>query len=65
MCIKNCPMNNIFKNKKGKIKFKHNCMMCMRCSFFCPKDAINIGFLQWWGWKVNGAYDFKNILKNF
>lgn len=33
--------------------------MCMRCSFFCPTDAINIGFLN--GWKVNGAYRFKAI----
>lgn len=64
MCIKACPMQNIYKNKKGKIKFKHGCMMCMRCSFYCPKDAINIGFLQWWGWKVNGGYNFNKILND-
>ena len=33
--------------------------MCMRCSFFCPTAAIDIGFLQ--GWKVNGRYDFDKI----
>ncbi len=60
-CIQNCPTQNIYRNKKGKIKFHHNCLMCMRCSFYCPKDAINIGFLQ--GWKVNGPYDFEKIAK--
>ena len=35
--------------------------MCMRCSFFCPKDAINIGMLQ--KWKVNGKYDLSRIDK--
>ena len=28
--------------------------MCMRCSFYCPKNAIDIGFLQ--GWKVTSYY---------
>ena len=36
--------------------------MCMRCSFYCPKDAIKIGFLN--GWKVNGKYNFDIIKKN-
>lgn len=57
-CIKNCPHNNIFE-KNGKIKFHHHCDMCMRCSFFCPTNAINIGFLE--GWKVNGEYKYKKI----
>ena len=52
LCIKRCPTKNIYKNKKGEIAFHHNCLMCMRCSFFCPTAAIDIGFLQ--GWKVNG-----------
>ena len=64
LCIKTCPNENIIRNKKGKIKFKHNCEMCMRCSFYCPKDAINIGFLQWWGWKVNGSYKYNEIISN-
>ena len=41
-------------NKEGKIRFKHSCVMCMRCSFYCPKNAIDIGFLQ--GWKVTSYY---------
>ena len=31
----------------------------MRCSFFCPTNAIKIGFLE--GWKVNGEYRFNEI----
>lgn len=58
LCVKNCPHGNIYR-KNGKIKFHHHCDMCMRCSFFCPTNAIRIGFLQ--GWRVNGAYDFKGI----
>lgn len=61
LCIKRCPTQNIYRNKKGDIAFHHNCLMCMRCSFYCPKDAFHIGFLDDWGWKVNGGYDFKKI----
>lgn len=57
-CVNNCPHENIYL-KNGRIKFHHHCDMCMRCSFFCPTDAIKIGFLQ--GWKVNGKYEFEKI----
>lgn len=63
LCIKRCPTQNIFRDKDGKMHFHHHCLMCMRCSFFCPTNAINIGFLQQWGWKVNGGYDFEKIKK--
>lgn len=61
LCIRRCPTHNIYKDKHGTIRFHHNCQMCMRCSFFCPKDAIYIGFLDSWGWRVNGGYDFDKI----
>lgn len=61
LCIKRCPTKNIYKDASGVIRFHHNCLMCMRCSFYCPADAIHIGFLEQWGWKVNGGYDLKNI----
>lgn len=63
LCIKRCPTKNIYRAEDGTIKFHHHCLMCMRCSFFCPKDAIHIGFLDDWGWKVNGGYDFEKINK--
>lgn len=60
-CIQMCPVNNITK-KNDRIRFKNHCQMCMRCSFFCPKDAISIGLIN--GWKVNGAYHFDQIKSN-
>lgn len=63
LCVKSCPTQNIYRNKKNELAFHHNCLMCMRCSFFCPGDAFDIGFLEDWGWHVNikGGYDFKRI----
>lgn len=61
LCIKRCPTKNIYRDEDGKMRFHHNCLMCMRCSLYCPTDAIHIGFLEDWGWKVNGGYDFKKI----
>lgn len=63
LCIRRCPTKNIYRDNDGTIRFRHHCLMCMRCSFFCPKDAIHIGFLDDWGWKVNGGYDFEKINK--
>ena len=37
--------------------------MCMRCSLGCPTDAIRIGILDAWKWRVNGPYDFEKIKK--
>lgn len=59
-CVNYCPEKNVYI-KDGKIKFHHHCDMCMRCSFFCPTDAIKIGFLDWWGWRVNGDYKLKKL----
>lgn len=56
LCVKDCPANNIRITEKGKIKFGGHCLICMRCAFSCPKDAIKPGILN--GWKVNGAYSF-------
>ena len=60
-CVNTCPEKNIYINKNGKIIFHHHCDMCMRCSFYCPTDAIKIGFLDWWGWRVNGDYKLKKL----
>jgi len=63
LCIKRCPTQNIYRDANGKIRFHHHCLMCMRCSFFCPADAIHIGFLGAWGWKINGGYNLTAIEK--
>lgn len=61
LCVKRCPTKNIYRDSEGTVRFHHNCLMCMRCSLFCPADAIHIGFLEDWGWKVNGGYDLARI----
>lgn len=55
LCVKRCPTGNI-KLENGRIRFGKHCMICMRCVFFCPHDAIEPGILK--GWKVNGKYSF-------
>ena len=61
LCVQNCPTKNIYRDKEGRLRFSHHCLMCMRCSFYCPTDSIYIGFLEQWGWKVNGGYNLKKI----
>jgi len=58
LCVKMCPEKNI-AIKKGKVCFSHNCDMCMRCSFYCPKKAIQIGFLK--GWRIHDYYDLHEV----
>lgn len=61
LCMKRCPTQNIHRNEHGDIAFRHNCLMCMRCSLYCPADAIKIGFLDAWGWRVNKGYALQRI----
>lgn len=58
LCVKKCPVHNIYNDENGDIKFKNKCVMCTSCAFRCPVDAITIGILN--GWRVNGAYKFEN-----
>lgn len=55
-CVNCCPVKNITVSE-SEIKFGKNCLMCMRCAFECPKNAIKIGLFE--KWKVNGAYSFE------
>ncbi len=57
-CVNVCPQNNI-KIEDGKYKFGHDCVLCMGCSFGCPKDAINVGVFKFW--KVNGSYRLNEL----
>lgn len=40
LCVKECPEHNIRMNNNDKIKFGFKCMMCMRCIYNCPVNAI-------------------------
>lgn len=57
-CVNVCPQNNI-SIENGKYKFGHNCVLCMGCSFGCPKDAIKVGAFKYW--KVNGSYRLNEL----
>jgi NAD-dependent dihydropyrimidine dehydrogenase PreA subunit/multimeric flavodoxin WrbA len=57
-CVKGCPVGNI-SEKDGRFYFGPNCQMCMRCTFYCPEDAVRAGILD--AWRVNGPYNFKKL----
>jgi len=40
LCWNICPEKNIKPNNKNKPKFGFKCMMCMRCIYSCPQEAI-------------------------
>ena len=61
LCIDKCQMHNIYKDKKGRIRFHTHCLMCMSCTLNCPKDAIKMGLFN--SWRVNKPYDFEKIEK--
>lgn len=54
-CVKSCPQKNIVV-RDGKITFGKDCIGCVRCSFNCHRNAIDIGFLNCM--KVNGRYRY-------
>ncbi len=58
-CVKNCPTGNI-SLRKSSFRFGFDCQMCMRCTYYCPGNAIHAGLLN--PWKVNGPFDFESIL---
>jgi NAD-dependent dihydropyrimidine dehydrogenase PreA subunit/menaquinone-dependent protoporphyrinogen IX oxidase len=57
-CVKGCPVGNI-SEKDGHFSFGSRCQMCMRCTFYCPEDAVRAGILDFW--RVNGPYNFKKL----
>lgn len=61
LCITKCQMNNIYKDKNGRIKFHNRCLMCMSCTLNCPNDAIKMGLFN--SWKVNKPYNLEKIEK--
>jgi flavodoxin/ferredoxin len=60
-CVRDCLSKNI-RMANNKFHFGFNCQMCMRCSFFCPADAITIGILN--PWRINGAFRFEELTHN-
>lgn len=62
-CLRDCPEQAIYLNKKGKYKIHPSkCAMCMRCTLFCPQNAIVFGFMN--PWKVNGDFRYGKLLED-
>lgn len=40
-CVRECPTGNI-SVIEGKLVFSTKCIWCLRCSFFCPVQAISL-----------------------
>ena len=62
-CLRDCPEQAIYLNKKGKYKIHPSkCVMCMRCTLYCPQNAIVFGFMN--PWKVSGDFKYGKLLKD-
>ena len=58
LCVNQCPVKNIsYDEKKQKLVFGPHCLMCQRCSYQCPKDAIFTGLFN--SWKVTPKYNYQ------
>jgi ferredoxin len=44
ICWENCPEENIRRHSDGKPRFGFDCLMCMRCIYNCPQQAISPRF---------------------
>jgi flavodoxin/NAD-dependent dihydropyrimidine dehydrogenase PreA subunit len=44
ICIKKCPIGNIYETENGKLKWQSKCLLCATCELSCPKDAIHSAF---------------------
>jgi NAD-dependent dihydropyrimidine dehydrogenase PreA subunit len=58
-CLKECPGKNI-SLRDGVFRFGFKCLMCMRCTLYCPADAVRPGLLNLW--RVNGPYPFEALM---
>jgi ferredoxin/flavodoxin len=61
LCMKICPKGNITADKEGKPRFGWKCMICMRCIYKCPDNAISPFFFKFF--KVKNFYKISNLQK--
>jgi ferredoxin len=61
-CMNVCPMDNITEEGK-KLVFGNRCVLCMACSFHCPKRAITPGMFRH-KWLINGSYHLEALEKD-
>jgi NAD-dependent dihydropyrimidine dehydrogenase PreA subunit len=57
ICVKKCPIENIYENNNGKLKWHSKCLLCATCELSCPKDAIHSAF----DWIIFAPFMIYNI----
>jgi len=60
ICIERCPVTNIQENKKGKLNWGSNCMLCATCELSCPIDAIHSAL----DWIIFSPFMYYNIIRS-
>lgn len=61
LCVKVCPKGNITQKSDGKPRFSWKCMICMRCIYKCPDNAISPFFFKFF--KVKNFYKLSELQK--
>jgi len=60
-CWTNCPQHNIKQKNNGKPSFGFNCIMCMRCIYQCPEQAISPRMSKFI--PIKGGYTLSKYIK--
>lgn len=61
LCERECPEKNIRMNKSNKPEFGLNCLMCLRCIYNCPENAISPRFSKFI--PIKGGYSIERYRK--
>jgi ferredoxin len=61
LCERECPEKNIRMNKANKPEFGLNCLMCLRCIYNCPENAISPRFSKFI--PIKGGYSIDRYRK--
>lgn len=61
-CWTNCPQHNIKQKTNGKPGFGFNCIMCLRCIYSCPEQAISPRISKFI--PIRGGYSLSKYLNN-
>ena len=62
LCVRECPEKNIRMTEEGKIRFGFKCLMCMRCIYNCPVNAITPRISKFI--PISKGYSVNNYIKN-
>lgn len=57
ICIKNCPVKNIRKDKDGYPTWGRSCLACLMCEMNCPRATIKSAF----DWKIFSPFIKYNL----